>query len=142
MENLEQIIKDLITKMGFEDFSVNFDSDSSRFSIFINDGKFLEHSLQDFIQDFNFVIKLITKKLDVHPVVIDINNYRKKREDLILELARAAARKAVATKEEISLPPMNAFERRLIHTELSGRPDLKTESLGEGKERYVVVKPI
>lgn len=142
MEKLEQIIKELISKMGFEDFSVNFDSESNRFSLFINDGKFLEKTLPDFIQDFNFLVKLITKKLDMHPVVIDVNNYRKKREDLILELARAAARKAVATKEEISLPPMNAFERRLIHSELAGRPDLKTESLGEGKERYVIVKPI
>lgn len=139
---LKEIIENLIGKMGFEDFSVSYDENSSRFSVFINDGKFLENSLPDFIQDFNFVVKLITKKLDTHPVVIDINNYRKKREDLILELARAAARKAVATKEEISLPPMNAFERRLIHTELSGRPDLKTESAGEGKERYVIVKPI
>ncbi|PIR44353.1 hypothetical protein COV23_00325 [Candidatus Wolfebacteria bacterium CG10_big_fil_rev_8_21_14_0_10_31_9] len=142
MENLEQIIKELISKMGFEDFSVNFDSESSRFSIFINDGAFLEKSLPDFIQDFNFIVKLITKKLDTHLVIIDINNYRKKREELILEIARAAARKTVATKEEIALPAMNAFERRLIHTELSGRPDLKTESVGEGKERYVVIKPI
>jgi spoIIIJ-associated protein len=142
MEELKTIIENLISKMGFEDFSVNFDSDSNRFTLFINDGKFLEKSLPYFIQDFNFVIKLITKKLNMRPVIIDINNYRKKREDLILELARSAARKVVATREEISLPPMNAFERRLIHTELSKRPDLKTESLGEGKERYVVIKPI
>jgi predicted RNA-binding protein Jag len=37
---------------------------------------------------------------------------------------------------------MNAYERRLIHAELAARPDVKTESLGEGRGRYVVVKPI
>ncbi len=139
---METTIKNLIEKMGFEDFSVSFDSESNRFSIFINDVKFSQESLPNFVFDLNYLVKLIIKKNDWQPVVIDVNNYRKQRQDLILEIARAAARKAVATKEEITLPPMNAYERRLIHTELSDRPDLKTESTGEGKERYVIIKPI
>jgi spoIIIJ-associated protein len=61
---------------------------------------------------------------------------------LIGELARAAAKKATATKTEISLPAMNSYERRLVHVELAVRPDVKTESAGEGKERYVIIKPI
>ena len=75
-------------------------------------------------------------------VFVDINNYRRERENLILELARAAARKAVVTKGEIPLPVMNSYERRLIHLELSSHPDVKTESVGEGKERYIIIKPI
>jgi len=74
--------------------------------------------------------------------MLDVNNYRRQREDLIVELAKAAARKVAATQTEISLPPMNAYERRLIHAELAERPDLKTESKGEGKERAVVIKPL
>lgn len=139
---LEEIIKSLIEKMGFNEFSVSYDSESRRFSIIIDDGKFLAKSLQNFIIDFNLVVKLITKKYDCQPVVIDVNNYRKQRQELIIELAKAAARKAAATKEEIVLPPMNAFERRLIHAELADRPDLKTESQGEGKERAVIIKPL
>ncbi|MDI6717639.1 MAG: R3H domain-containing nucleic acid-binding protein [Patescibacteria group bacterium] len=142
MEQLEQIIKQLIEKMGFSDFSVSFDSEGNRFSILINDGAFLEKSIPDFIVDFNYLIKLVAKKYDLNLVIIDINNYRKQRQELILELARAAARKAVANKKEITLPPMNAFERRLVHMELIGRPDIKTESAGEEKERCVIIKPI
>ena len=37
---------------------------------------------------------------------------------------------------------MNAYERRLIHVEIANHPDLKTESIGEGRERRVVIKPI
>ena len=75
-------------------------------------------------------------------VFIDVNNYRKEREKIIIELAKAAARKVAATQKEVSLPVMNAYERRLVHLELSSRPDVATESVGEAKERYVVVKPL
>ena len=37
---------------------------------------------------------------------------------------------------------MNSYERRLVHTALAIHPDVTTESVGEGKERYVVIKPI
>ncbi len=142
MEELKQIIENLIEKMGFEDFSVNFDQEGNRMNIIIGDGNFLENFLPNFIMDFTHLVKLINKKNGWDLVVIDVNNCRKKRQDLILELARAAARKTAATKESIILPPMNSYERRLVHTELAGRPDLTTESIGEGRERCVEIKPI
>ena len=71
---------------------------------------------------------------------VDINNYQAERERIIQELAKAAARKVIATKIELPLPAMNAYERRLIHTELATHPDIKTESDGVGRERHVVVK--
>jgi len=144
MENLslQEIIKELIEKMGFRDYTVSYDEEARRVSILIDDGKFLEKGLSNFIADLNYLVKLITKKFDWEPVVLDVNNYRKQREALIVELAKAAARKVAVTRQEIALPPMNAYERRLIHAELAERPDLKTESAGEGKERAVVIKPI
>ena len=86
--------------------------------------------------------KVIAQKNNIESIFVDVNNYRKKREGLILELARAAARKSVAEKKEISLPPMNAYERRLVHVDLASRPDIKTESSGEGSSRCIVIKPI
>ena len=144
MENssLQEIIKELIGKMGFREYSVSYDEDARRVSILIDDGKFLEKGLAHTIADLNHIVKLVAKKNDWEPVVVDVNNYRKQREALIVELAKAAARKVAATQQEIALPPMNAYERRLIHAELAERPDLKTESKGEGKERAVVIKPL
>ena len=128
--------------MGFEDFSVEDNNEGKRVSVLIIDDKFFKDALPYFVSDLNYLVRLITRKENWEDVLIDVNNYLKEREGLILELARAAARKAAATKEEISLPPMNSYERRLVHTELAGRPDLKTESAGEGKDRYVVIKPL
>ncbi len=138
---LKQIIENLITKIGFEDFSVTENSDGHRFHIIISD-VLIEKSLPGFMDDFNHIVKMIAKKNDGSLIIVDVNNYRKKREELILELARAAARKAATAKEPITLPAMNSYERRLIHAELANRPDLTTESSGEGSERYVVIKPL
>jgi len=142
MEKIESIIKEMIGMMGFDDFSVNYSVDGGRFSIFINDSFISENNLPAIMNSFDSVIKLIARKNSVDFVIVDINNYRRKREDLILEIARVTARKSVAEKQEMSLPAMNAYERRLVHTELAKHPDIKTESVGEGRERYVVIKPI
>ena len=142
MKELQEIIQKLISLMGFNDFSINFSEESKRFSVFINDNSFITRQLPNFVLDFNFIVKSIAKKRGLEMSFVDINNYRREREEIIIKLARAAAKKAVVTKKEILLPPMNAYERRIVHSELSVHPDLKTESLGEGKERRVMIKPI
>ncbi len=139
---IKETISQIIEKIGFDDFSVEANEESRRVSVLISDAKFFKDMLPYFVSDMNYLVRLITKKQDWEDIIIDVNNYLKEREGLILELARAAARKSVATKEEISLPPMNSYERRLVHTELADRPDLKTESAGEGKDRCVVIKPL
>ena len=142
MNQLHDNIKKLIELMGFEDFSMNFDADGSLFSIFINDDLISEKNLSEIVDHLDHLTKLIAQKSNVETVFVDVNNYRRKREGLIVELAKAAARKVLAEKKEISLPAMNAYERRLIHLELAGHPDVKTESVGEGRSRYIVVKII
>lgn len=137
-ETIEQLIK----LMGFNDFAISYIEDSRRFLIFINDAPFLQRFLPQFISDLEFLVKMIFNKKNIDIAFIDINNYRKDREDLIAKLAKAAAKKASVTKKEVPLPAMNAYERRIVHSELSLHPDLKTESSGEGKQRHVVIKPI
>ena len=143
MEELQNIFKKLIELMGFSDFSLTYDSESNRVSIFIGDMGVGEKLLPAFVSNFDRLAKLIAQKyIGTSSIFIDINSYRRERENLIIELARGAARKAISSKEMVALPAMNAYERRLIHAELSPRPDVKTESIGEGRNRYVVVKPI
>ncbi len=141
-KELEEKLKKLIELMGFDDFSINYEEENKRFSIFINEGESFKKSIPVLVSGLDYLLKLMANRIgQIELSFIDINNYRRERENLLLELARAAARKAVATKEEVPLPAMNAYERRLIHLELSSHPDIKTESVGEGKERYIIVKP-
>jgi len=73
---------------------------------------------------------------------VDINDYKKKKTQFLREMAREEADKVSLTKKEISLEPMLSYERRIIHLELAERPGIITESIGEGPERRVIVKPV
>ena len=139
-EELINRLKELVSLMGFDDFGLNQDDEHKIVSITISDPYITQERVPNLVVNLNRVGRLLTKQMSLESIFIDVNNYRRERENLIIELAKAAARKVVASGDMVSLPAMNAYERRLIHTELSTRPDVKTESVGEGKDRYVIVK--
>ena len=142
MSEIKDIFERLLRLMGFSDFSITTTEESRRLSAFINEGPYLDRYVPHLVADFEFLLKMIAKKKGQAFVFVDINNYRKNREDLIVKLAKAAAKKAAGEKKTIPLPAMNAYERRLVHGELAMHPDIKTESEGEGKNRHVVIRPI
>ena len=72
---------------------------------------------------------------------LDVNGYKKKKAEYLRELAKSTADEVTLSKRQIELASMPAYERRLIHLELVNRSDVASESLGEGPERRVVVKP-
>src|SRR3989338_3916892 len=72
---------------------------------------------------------------------IDINDYKKKKTDYLKEMAKSAADEVSLIKKEKYLPPMSAYDRRIIHVELAGRQDIITESVGFEPERMVAIKP-
>jgi predicted RNA-binding protein Jag len=137
-------IKILLERMDFPESQVEFDEENQRMAILI-----LDHSqnpinfFPEELMAFEHILGLILRRhKDDGRFIIDINNRRREREKLIRELAKTAAHKASLIKGEVALPVMNAFERRLVHIELAGRPDLKTESTGEGRDRHIIIKPL
>ena len=74
-------------------------------------------------------------------VVVDCENYRSSRENTLENLAEKLADKAVRTGRKIKLEPMNPYERRIIHSSISGREDVKTVSEGKEPNRYIVIVP-
>jgi len=142
MEQIKAKIQNILQFCNFNDCGVDIDSENKKIAIFINEGDWFKKFLPRLVVDFNCLMRLIVKKHQWDTVIVDINNYRKERERLLAELAKAAARKALLTKADVCLPAMNAYERRLIHVELASRPDVKTESVNEGINRCVVVKPL
>jgi len=75
-------------------------------------------------------------------VEVDIGGYRARRRQHVAELARRAARRAVAQGKPVHLPPMDARERRVVHSALAGDPKVTTRSEGSGPSRHVVVEPV
>lgn len=73
-------------------------------------------------------------------IYLDIENYKAKREETLVELANKMADKAEEIERNVHLDPMTAYERRIIHTALQERTLVETESTGEGEKRHVVIK--
>jgi len=74
-------------------------------------------------------------------VVIDTENYRRRRRDTLETLAKTIARKVRDRRESVKLEPMTRFERHVIHTVLQYDRQVKTTSDGNEPYRYVVISP-
>jgi spoIIIJ-associated protein len=75
------------------------------------------------------------------PLIVDVEGYRARREQLIRQLARRMADQAIKTGRRQVLEPMPASERRLVHIELRSNPQVTTESVGEEPRRKVTIIP-
>lgn len=86
--------------------------------------------------------KIIKRKIDEDFYInIDIDNYKKNKENYLKDLAWNIADEVLKTGREREIPLVSSFDRRIIHIELEQRNDVFTESVGEGEERKIVVKP-
>jgi spoIIIJ-associated protein len=142
MEEFQNQIKKLIHLIGLNEPSVDFDTENRKITIFANEGEYFEKKLPKIINDVEHLVRLIAKKHNTDTFFVDINGYRKERERIITDLAKAAAKKVLIHNQEFKLPAMNAYERRLVHVELAIHPQVETESNGEGLDRCVIVKPL
>ena len=73
-------------------------------------------------------------------VFVEINDYKKQKEEKLKRLANKMADNVIRFRKPIKLEPMSAYERLIIHTELATRKDVETESIGEEPRRRVVIK--
>ena len=95
------------------------------------------------LQALQFLVTLIVRKQmgeDVR-VVLDVENYRQRRETSLRDMAAKVASRVAQTNRSITLEPMSPADRRIIHTSLSENPEVRTESAGEGENRKVTIMP-
>ncbi len=90
-----------------------------------------------------YIASLIVGKELGHslPLIVDVEGYRKRRQQQVRYLARRMAEQAVKTGKRQVLEPMPANERRIVHIELRDNPDVTTESVGEEPRRKVTIIP-
>lgn len=74
-------------------------------------------------------------------LIVNVGDYREKREEMVKSLALRAAEEVALTKEAQPLPFLVPFERRIVHMTLADHPDVESVSEGEGKDRRIVIKP-
>ena len=74
-----------------------------------------------------------------YPIVVDIEGYKSRRKDKLVSLAKSSAARAKRSRGRVSLPPMNAYERRIVHLALVGDEHVNTHSEGEDPDRRVII---
>ena len=72
-------------------------------------------------------------------VILDIEGYKEKREKTLEELAEKVAKTVIKTRKPVKLEPMQAYERKIIHSKLQQNSKVQTESIGEEPNRRIVV---
>ena len=73
-------------------------------------------------------------------VILDIEGYKEKRERTLEELAEKVAKTVIRTRKPIKLEPMQAYERKIIHSKLQQNDKVETESIGEEPNRRIIIK--
>ena len=72
-------------------------------------------------------------------VILDIEGYKEKREKALKELAEKLEKTVIKTKKSVTLEPMQAYERKIIHTKLQNSEKVETKSIGEEPRRKIVI---
>ena len=75
-------------------------------------------------------------------LTLDIENYREKRKKVLEELAEKVSKTVLRTGKSITLEPMTAYERKIIHSKLQDNPRIETHSIGENDNRRIVISKI
>ena len=91
----------------------------------------------------NILRQVILNKTGVSAnIILDVENYKEKREKNIEYLAKKIAREVEKTGVEVKMDSMNSYERRIVHNVISKNKKVTTISEGEDPNRYVIVKPV
>ena len=140
---IKETISEILKLMGIEtNFEVRRRDKTISIKLFSNNNAILIGkngrtigALQTIIRQI--VSNQINEKLSI---LLDVENYKEKKEKNIEYLAKKTAREVAKTKVEVTMDSMNSYERRIVHSVLANDKYVYTESIGEEPNRCVVIK--
>ena len=145
IEKIEEFLKGLISNMGVNG-EISYDEDEEAINLYINesdDFKVLIGKSGETLESIQYILSIFARRntsLEKR-IYLDINGYKKRKEEKIRETAMTFAKKAIRYKKVMRLRPMNAYERRIVHSTLHNMKGVFTVSEGEEPHRKVVIKP-
>jgi len=147
---LKKITTEILQKMTFENFEINIASkgNAEGESFIINietpESSLLIGQYGVTLAALQHVLRLLVRRQaeERFSFLADVNHYLQTKTDSLSELTIESAKQAIRDKKPVVLRPMSAYERRLVHIELAGNENIKTESIGEGEDRRVMIRPV
>lgn len=154
-KDIKKIIEDLLNGINikYEIIEETEDPDTQKklFRIKTSESGLLIGDRGETFQAFSHLIRRIANKgleenhssdqpVNFADFAIDVNDYRSSMIDKLKLTAEMLANRAVDMKTNVEMEPMSSYERLIVHGALTGRPNIKTESVGEGRNRRLVIK--
>lgn len=140
---IKNFLTDVISHMNEEvKIEVNEREDHFRFSLITEKSSIFIGKGGRTLDSFRIIIKqiLVNYGLEDFYFSLDVDGYKKRQNNNLIKMVKELAEDVLNTKQEIVLDPLNSYERRLVHKALDDVEGIYTESIGEGKERRLVIK--
>jgi len=141
-EKARKILYDLFEKMKVKaEIELEENDDAVTLNIKGNDIGILIGRRGETLDSIQYLSSLVINKNndDYKRVIVDVENYRMKREETLINLANRLADRVVKYRKNITLEPMNPYERRVIHSTLQNNSSVRTYSVGDEPNRKVVI---
>lgn len=143
-EKAQKTLKEILSFLGME-AKIQIKDESDRVWIsFKGDGSGLLIGRKGQTLDaLEYLVNKIVHKgaEDKKKIVVDTENYRARREEALIKLAKRMGEKAKRTGKPVTMSPLNAHERRIVHLALQNDKALRTNSKGTGLYRRIVISP-
>ena len=138
-------LEQVLSGMGVEDFSIAVTEQENGCVISL-DGEnlgFIIGRRGETLDALQYLTSLVANRADsaYYRVTLDIGNYREKREQALVALARRLGGQTARTGRRNSLEPMNPYERRIIHTTVQEMEGVISWSVGSDDRRHVIIGP-
>lgn len=139
-ETIEEIFKSLSIE---GDFEVNENDEGYDIKLETPDSGIVIGHHGDTLESLQIITSLVLSKKsgEFKRVSIEVGDYKKNRSEYLTNLALQTKERVLATNKEIYLPDLKSWERRIVHMLLAEDKEVSSESIGEGKDRVLVVKP-
>ena len=140
-QNVETFLKELSEKLQNMNYEITSDEEYVYITLNGTDaGKLIGYRGETLNAMQTLLSSIASKDLDKKArIILDIENYREKRKSSLEELADKLARTVIRTGKQVTLEPMSAYERKIIHNRLQDSSRVKTYSIGEEPYRKVVI---
>lgn len=143
-KHIEKVIEDIITALEIDgDFTFSASEDVVEINLETKDSGMVIGYHGEILEALQLVFSLaISKKLGRFVrASIEVGDYKKNRTDWLETLAIQTKEKVLSEKKEIPLPNLRSWERRIVHMYFTDDPEVVSESVGEGRDRTLVIKP-
>jgi len=146
-EKISEILENILGLLGLEgSFEVEEKEEGVFVSIETEDPGILIGRGGETLQALQLILNLSLLRQSAEGterkrVIVDVSNWRKSKEEELAHKARGWAEKVLETKEAMDLEPMPSWQRRIVHITIEQTPGVKSESVGEGIDRHLVISP-